>query len=205
MWAAQWAAQPDAPVLIDGWDGARVVDAATLDARTAAAAAALAERGVGPGDRVLWCARATLSSIEALLGVLRAGAVLVPVSPSATGPEIDHVVGDARPVLAVCDRDRPDAFGAAARSSSGVDELARAAGRARPVAGTGPAARRRRADRLHVGDHGQAEGGGAHPRLAAGRRLGAADRLGVDSPRTASSSACRSSTCTASVPGCSAP
>ena len=59
---------------------------------------------------MLWCARATLSSIEALLGVVRAGAVLVPVSPSATGPELDHVVADARPVLAICDRARPDAF-----------------------------------------------------------------------------------------------
>ena len=37
-----------------------MMDAATLDGRTAALAAALAERGVAPGDRVLWCARATL-------------------------------------------------------------------------------------------------------------------------------------------------
>ena len=112
MWAAHWAARPEAPVLVDGWDGAHVVDAATLDGRTAALAAALAERGVAPGDRVLWCARATLPSVEALLAVLRSGAVLVPVSPSATGSELDHVVADARPVLALCDRDRPDAFAA---------------------------------------------------------------------------------------------
>jgi malonyl-CoA/methylmalonyl-CoA synthetase len=134
VWAARWAAQPDAPALIDGWDSARWVDAATLDARTAGAATALAERGVGAGDRVLWCARATLSSIEALLGVLRAGAVLVPVSPSATGPELDHVVADARPVLAICDRDRPDAFGGGP-VLLGVEELARAARRTQPVAG----------------------------------------------------------------------
>ena len=117
-------------MLIDGWDGARVVDAATLDARTAAAAAALAERGVAPGDRVLWCARATLPSIACLLGVVRAGAVLVPVSPAATGPELDHVVADARPVLAICDRARPDAFGGGP-ALLGVEELARAAGRTR--------------------------------------------------------------------------
>jgi malonyl-CoA/methylmalonyl-CoA synthetase len=128
VWAGQWAAHPEAPVLVDGWDAAAVLDAATLDARTAATAAALAERGVAPGDRVLWCARATLSSVTALLGILRSGAVLVPVSPSATGPEIDHVVADARPVLAVCDRERPDAFGAGPARLS-VDELAAAAAR----------------------------------------------------------------------------
>jgi malonyl-CoA/methylmalonyl-CoA synthetase len=124
-------------VLIDGWEGTRRVDAATLGARTAAVATALAERGVAPGDRVLWCARATLPSIEALLGVLRSGAVLVPVSPSATGPEIDHVVADAGPVLALCDRERPDAF-SAGPVVMGVDELAAAAAAA--AARTAPGA-----------------------------------------------------------------
>jgi len=86
---------------------------------------------------VLWCARATLPSIEALLGVLRSGAVLVPVSPSATGPEIDHVVVDAGPVLALCDRERPDAF-SAGPVVMGVDELAAAAAAA--AARTAPGA-----------------------------------------------------------------
>jgi malonyl-CoA/methylmalonyl-CoA synthetase len=134
VWAARWAARPDAPVLVDGWDAARVVDAATLNGRTAALAGALAERGVAPGDRVLWCARATISSIEALVAVLRLGAVVVPLSPSATGSEIDHVVGDAAPVLAICDRERPDAF-AAGPVVLLVEELARVAGRAAIVAG----------------------------------------------------------------------
>jgi malonyl-CoA/methylmalonyl-CoA synthetase len=108
VWARQWASQPQAPVLIDGWDPTRVVDAATLDARTAALATALAERGVSPGDRVLWCARATLPAVEAVVAVLRSGAVLVPLSPSATIAELDHVIGDARPVLALFDRPRPE-------------------------------------------------------------------------------------------------
>jgi malonyl-CoA/methylmalonyl-CoA synthetase len=133
VWAGLWAARPEAPVLIDGWDGGRRLDAATLAVRTAAVATGLAERGVAPGDRVLWCARATLPSIEVLVGVLRSGAVLVPVSPSATGPEIDHVVADAGPVLALCDRERPDAF-AAGPVVMGVDELAAAAARTSSVA-----------------------------------------------------------------------
>lgn len=110
VWADHWEAHPNAQVLMDGWDRNRVVDAAELDGRTAALGAVLADRGVAPGDRVLWCARATIPSIEALLAVLRSGAVLVPLNPAATGPELDHVVSDASPVLALCDRERPDAF-----------------------------------------------------------------------------------------------
>ena len=123
VWSASWAAHPEAPALFDGWGRAPVTDAATLDGRTAALAAVLAGRGVSPGDRVLWCARATLTSIEVLLAVVRRGAVLVPISPSATGSEIDHVVRDAGPVLAVCDRARPDAF-SGGPPVVGVDELA---------------------------------------------------------------------------------
>jgi malonyl-CoA/methylmalonyl-CoA synthetase len=124
VWAGIWTAHPDAPVLVYGWDGRRVVDAATLDGRTAGLAAALLERGVLPGDRVLWCARATIPSIEALLAVVRCGAVLVPLSPSATGSEIDHVVTDAAPVLALTDRERPDAF-RAGPTVLAIEELAR--------------------------------------------------------------------------------
>jgi malonyl-CoA/methylmalonyl-CoA synthetase len=133
VWAGLWAASPDSPVLVDGWDTARVVDAASLDGSTAALAAALAERSVTPGDRVLWCARATIPSIEVLLALLRAGAVLVPLNPSATGAEIDHVVADAAPVLALCDRERPDAFRAGPLVLS-IDELTRAAAQTVPAA-----------------------------------------------------------------------
>jgi malonyl-CoA/methylmalonyl-CoA synthetase len=110
VWAHHWSAQPGSPVLVDGWDPAHVVDGAALGSRTAALATVLADRGVRPGDRVLWCARATIPSIEALLAIVRTGAVLVPLNPSATDAELDHVVSDASPVLALCDRERPDAF-----------------------------------------------------------------------------------------------
>ena len=137
MWAGLWAAHPEAPVLEDGWDHTRRVDAATLDAHTAALASALVEWGIAPGDRVLWCARATISSVEALLAVLRCGAVLVPLSPSATGSEIDHVVADAAPALALCDRDRPDAF-ASGPAVVRLEDLGRIAGRAAALADLPP-------------------------------------------------------------------
>jgi malonyl-CoA/methylmalonyl-CoA synthetase len=105
------------------------MDTATLDGRTAALAGALAGRGVAPGDRVVWCARATLPSVACLLAVLRAGAVLVPVSTSATGPELDHVVSDAQPVLAICDSEGPTMFDSGPAVVS-IDELAGVAARA---------------------------------------------------------------------------
>jgi malonyl-CoA/methylmalonyl-CoA synthetase len=89
-------------VLVDGWDG-RVLDGAAMTEGTARAAAALASAGVTPGERVLWSARATLESVQALLGVLRAGAVLVTVNPSATGAELGHVVADCAPTVALTD------------------------------------------------------------------------------------------------------
>ena len=101
---------------MDGWDQAKSLDGAALEARTAAVATELAARGIQPGDRVLWCARTSLGSVVSLLGVMRAGAVLVPLSPSARGPEVAHIVGDAQPAAAVCDHER-EPFG------PGVTEL----------------------------------------------------------------------------------
>jgi malonyl-CoA/methylmalonyl-CoA synthetase len=95
---------------------------------TSRVAAALARDGVGPGDRVLWSATAGLASVDALLGILRAGAVLVPVNPAATPAEVAHVVADATPVAAVFD-DPHRAEWPAGVAACSVDELlARAAG-----------------------------------------------------------------------------
>ena len=82
-------------------DGTRVLAAGELDHLTAGVAGVLGRHGVGPGDRVLWQSRATLPSVVTLLGIVRAGAALVPLSPSATAREVDHVVADATPTAAV--------------------------------------------------------------------------------------------------------
>ena len=80
--------------------------------RTASLAALLSVHGAGPGTRVLWSARATPASVDALLAILTSGATLVPVNPVATPAEIAHVVADAEPVIAVTDRpDAADLFG----------------------------------------------------------------------------------------------
>lgn len=103
VWTEHWSARPGAPVLVDGWDTARAVGGAELDQCTARIATALADRGVRPGARVVWHGRASLASVHALIGVMRAGGILVPLSPSATDAEIAFVVADSSPVLAITD------------------------------------------------------------------------------------------------------
>jgi malonyl-CoA/methylmalonyl-CoA synthetase len=103
LWARRWAERPDDDVLVDGHDPGRCATGAQLDTVTRRVAAALARAGVAPGDRVVWSATASLGSVQALLGILRAGAVLVPVNPSSTPAEVAHVVADARPAAAVFD------------------------------------------------------------------------------------------------------
>jgi malonyl-CoA/methylmalonyl-CoA synthetase len=122
VWARHWAARPGTPVLVDGQDIARVVGGGELNERTARIATALAERGVRPGARVLWHGRASLASVQCLLAAMRAGAVLVPLSPSATDAELAHVVADAAPVLALTDM-RKDAALEGVDTVLGMDEL----------------------------------------------------------------------------------
>jgi malonyl-CoA/methylmalonyl-CoA synthetase len=110
LWRTRWEAHPGAPVLVDGRDPANVVHAGALAERTARLGAALAARGVGPGDRVLWSARATLGAVESLVAVLRLGAVLVTVNPSATPAEVTHVVGDCTPSIVLSDDPGADRF-----------------------------------------------------------------------------------------------
>ena len=99
LWAAAWSAAPGRPVLVDG--RGTVVAAGELEDLTARVAGVLRRQGVGRGDRVLWRSRATVPAVVALVGILRAGAALVPLSPTATARELEHVVTDAAPVAAV--------------------------------------------------------------------------------------------------------
>jgi malonyl-CoA/methylmalonyl-CoA synthetase len=103
VWSAHWDGDPQRPALVDGRDPSVVLDAGALADRTARAAANLAERGVEPGQRVLWSCAATMDSIVGLLGALRLGAVVVPVNPSATRSELAYLVQDARPSVALVD------------------------------------------------------------------------------------------------------
>jgi malonyl-CoA/methylmalonyl-CoA synthetase len=101
VWMAHWAAEPARPVVhVDGtW-----CTAGALEERTRAAAGRLAAAGLGPGERVVWSTVTSLDAIAAVVGALRLGAVVVPVSPAYTQRELAHVVGDVRPTVAIVDR-----------------------------------------------------------------------------------------------------
>jgi malonyl-CoA/methylmalonyl-CoA synthetase len=131
VWSRHWTDRPGAPALLDGWSTARRVRAAEIDARTAQVAAALTGLGVQTGDRVVWRARASLTSTFALLGVLRAGGVVVPLSTSASEAEMAHVVADAGPVAAIADGPATAAFAPVATVVGTRELLALAERRAR--------------------------------------------------------------------------
>lgn len=65
---------------------------AELDGDADRIAAALAARGIGPGDRVALLARNGLPYVQAIFGVARAGAVLVPVNFMLGGSEVGYVL-----------------------------------------------------------------------------------------------------------------
>jgi malonyl-CoA/methylmalonyl-CoA synthetase len=59
---------------------------------------------VGPGARVLLCGRNSVAFVSAYLGVLRAGATVVPASPALTGPELTSLCAQSGAALAFADR-----------------------------------------------------------------------------------------------------
>jgi malonyl-CoA/methylmalonyl-CoA synthetase len=98
-WSARWRADPNAPVLRDP-DGTWVSGAELL-ATTATVAGRLVAAGARPGDRVLVTGAASIALVSAHCAALRAGLVVVPVNPAASRRELESVIEDARPAVAV--------------------------------------------------------------------------------------------------------
>ncbi len=65
-----------------------------LYAETVASSHALASLGVLPGDRVGICMQKTLDQVVAILGVLWANAILVPIHPVLHVEQIGHIIDD---------------------------------------------------------------------------------------------------------------
>ena len=77
----------------------RSVTYAELDRRAARAAALMAGRGVGEGDRVAILCRNRIEFFELLFGCAKLGAVLVPLNWRMPPAELDSLIADAEPVL----------------------------------------------------------------------------------------------------------
>jgi fatty-acyl-CoA synthase len=74
---------------------------AELDADASRVANALRARGIEPGDRVALLARNSVRYAQAILGVARAGAVLVPVNFMLNGAEAGYVLQHSRAKLLI--------------------------------------------------------------------------------------------------------
>jgi len=74
-----------------------------LEARIEPAARALAARGVRRGDRVAVMLQNSLEFIEAFYGILRLGAIVVPVNAMYKHHEVEHILRDSEPRAAVID------------------------------------------------------------------------------------------------------
>src|SRR5437667_6373550 len=77
-----------------------------LHAEAVAAAQALASLGVRPGDRVGICMQKTLDQVVAILGVLWANAIFVPIHPVLRAEQIGHIAADCDMKLLVTESAR---------------------------------------------------------------------------------------------------
>ena len=84
-----------------------------LDNRANRFANALHDKGVEIGDRVVIYLANSVELVEAMAGVLKSGALIVPLSTRLTAQEVAHIVGDCEPKAVVYSDDlRPQASAA---------------------------------------------------------------------------------------------
>jgi fatty-acyl-CoA synthase len=96
--AKRAALSPDAVALEDAASG-RSLTYEALDARAGRAAALMAAKGVGGGDRVAALTRNRIEFFELLFGCAKLGAVLVPLNWRMPPAELDGLIADAEPAL----------------------------------------------------------------------------------------------------------
>jgi long-chain acyl-CoA synthetase len=97
---ANAARVPDQPAVIDV-TSANTLTWAQLDEAVSAEADRVSAAGAAPGDRVVVRLGNGAAFCVAVLGAVRAGAVVVPHGPIAVAPELDVVFADCRPTLVV--------------------------------------------------------------------------------------------------------
>lgn len=99
-WLDELAQRDAGRVFLETGDGERLTYAA-MNQRVVAMAAALMQRAVAPGDRVVAQIDKSPDAIALYLACLRVGAVLVPLNTAYTSAEVEYFLGDADPKIAV--------------------------------------------------------------------------------------------------------
>lgn len=107
-------AAPERRALVDP---DRTLSFASLADRSRRAAAVLAARGVGPGDRVALLLANRSAYLETVFACARLGAIAVPVNTRLAPPEVRHVFEDAEPRLVLHEPSLGPLVGAALRDA----------------------------------------------------------------------------------------
>jgi benzoate-CoA ligase len=81
---------------------------------------ALADRGVGPGDRVALVVNDEPGFVAFFLGAMRSGAIPVPLSTMLTGPDLAAIVDDAQASLLVTSAEHADRLSGVATRTGAV-------------------------------------------------------------------------------------
>jgi amino acid adenylation domain-containing protein len=107
LFALQARATPDAPAVLEA---ARTVGYAELEARAARVARALQAMGVRPETRVGVCVEPSADLLAAVLGVLGAGGVFVPLDPAYPAERLRWMLEDAAVAVVVAHGATADAL-----------------------------------------------------------------------------------------------
>jgi long-chain acyl-CoA synthetase len=99
------AGAPDAAAVRDG---DATLSFGELGERAARFAGGLVAEGVAPGDRVALAGVNTTAFVVGYLGILRAGAVAVPLNPQAPAAELERELGAVEPKLVLHEPDLQD-------------------------------------------------------------------------------------------------
>jgi crotonobetaine/carnitine-CoA ligase len=104
-----WARERPEGVFLDFEDGPALTFGA-LDRRSDALAAALARRGVGPGERIFALLRNRAELPVALFAAHKLGAIFVPINTELRGAFLDHQFRNADPAVVLVEGDLLAAF-----------------------------------------------------------------------------------------------
>jgi malonyl-CoA/methylmalonyl-CoA synthetase len=100
-WENHWARDPAKVVVVDTVGTPRRAD--ELDEKSSLAAARFAAAGVQRGDRVALSAATSFDFVVAYVGILRLGAIALPMNTAYREPEVAHIARDAAINAAVVD------------------------------------------------------------------------------------------------------